>query len=144
MKLGSSPDHRTGGIAQQTVDTHAVALVGVELAGLCRYSPSERGFSSSRTIHGFTFLSFVMNDVMSTTEVTDHGEVAQGLDPNRAGRVLAQERGAGERGLAVHHHPAAAAHAHPARPPVRERAIERIFDVVDPIEDGQSSRSGTS
>jgi hypothetical protein len=67
-------------------------------------------------------------------EVADHREVSKRLDDDRSGVEVAQERRAGEPWLAVHHHPAGSAHAHPARPSVREAAVEVVLDVVQGVQ----------
>jgi hypothetical protein len=68
-------------------------------------------------------------------EVTHHGEVPERLDRDRTRRVVAEERPAGQFGLAVHGHAAAAADAHPARPAERQGGVDLVLDVVQAVED---------
>ena len=70
-------------------------------------------------------------------QVTNHWEVAERFDANLRSRlrVVRQERGAGELGLAVDHHAATAADAHSARPAEGESAILCVLDVVQSVKD---------
>src|SRR5207247_7594026 len=47
-------------------------------AGVCRYSPSDSGWSCLRMIHGLTFLSFPMKSVRSTTRSRTIGKLSSG------------------------------------------------------------------
>src|SRR5678816_1186594 len=47
-------------------------------SGVCRYSPSDTGFSWSRTIHGFTLTSFRMKSPISTTRSRMTGKFLSG------------------------------------------------------------------
>ena len=67
-------------------------------------------------------------------EVADDGKVAERLDADRAGRVVGEEGGARQLGLAVDGHPAASADPHAARPPVRERPVQVVLDVIQAVE----------
>src|SRR5271167_3706872 len=69
-------------------------------------------------------------------EITNHRKVAQGLDPNLASllRVVGEKRGTSKLGLAIHHHAATTAYPHTARPPVSERAVLGVLDMVQGIE----------
>ena len=60
-----------------------------------------------------------------------------GLDPHGTRRVVVEKRGTGQPGFAVDVHPAAAADAHPARPPEGQCRVELVLHVVEPVEDGQ-------
>src|SRR5207244_4106237 len=60
-------EHGAGGVAEHAVDAHAELLVGLDLLGVWRYSPSETDCSSSRTIQGLTSFSFSRKALMSTT-----------------------------------------------------------------------------
>ena len=72
---------------------------------------------------------------MSTTRSRTTGKFAERLDRHRARGVVGQEGRAGQPGLPVDVHPAAAADAHPARPPERQRRVDLVLDVVEPVED---------
>src|SRR5262249_3843619 len=122
-------------IAEHAVDAHAVLLVVLELLrGLPILTLGDRllhlPYDPWLDAHQFPHEVPDVDD-----EVADDRKVAKRLDPDRSGRVVAEERGACELGLAVDGHPAAAADAHPARPPVRQRAIEAVLDVVQTVED---------
>ena len=95
-------------------------------------------------IHGLTRGSFSMKSSMSTTKITNDGEVAQRLDPNRPRCVIGEEGGTRQFRLALDVHPAAAADSHPARPAIRQAAVYVVLDVVQPSRIAQSFLSGTS
>src|SRR5262249_56106679 len=120
-----------GGVEQQAVDGHAVWLVFVPLL---RRLPvfalrqrllllaDEPGLDRGQLAHEVTDLD---------DEVANDRKVAERLHANRAWRVVGQERGAGELGLAIDGHAAAATDAHPAGPALRQRAVHVILDVVE-------------
>ena len=85
-------------------------------------------------IQGFTSLNFSMKSSRSTTRSRITGKFASGSIAIGS-PVVGEEGGAGELRLAVHHHAAAAAHGHAARPAVRERAVDLVLDVVQRVED---------
>src|SRR4029434_8856812 len=68
-------------------------------------------------------------------QITDDRKVAKGLDAYRAGRVVREERCAGQLRLAVDRHPAAAADPPSARTAVPQGTVNPILDVVQAIED---------
>ena len=93
MKVGSSAVDRAGGVAEHAVDAHAELLVVVQLLGRLEVlAVDHRTASSSRMIHGLTRGSFSMKSLDVDDQVADHREVGQRLDPDRARRVVGEER----------------------------------------------------
>src|SRR5205085_1770995 len=67
-------------------------------------------------------------------EIPDDREVRQRLHADLAGVVVTQEGGTGELRRAVHHHAAASADAHVARPAERQGAVLLVLDVLEGIQ----------
>src|SRR5262249_33814074 len=61
-------------------------------------------------------------------------EIGQRFHADRLRVIVFEEGRAGELGCAVHHHPAAAAHAHAAGPTVRQRAIHLVLQIVERVQ----------
>src|SRR5262249_42300507 len=68
-------------------------------------------------------------------EVAHHRKVVQGFDTNGTRQVVGQEGRARELRRAVHLHPTATTHAHPAQPPEGEGSVQVVLDVVEGIQD---------
>ena len=68
-------------------------------------------------------------------QIADDRKISQRLDAKRSGGVIRHERRAGQLRLTVHGHPATAANPHAAGPPVGERAVELVLDVIQSVED---------
>src|SRR5213596_3611976 len=67
-------------------------------------------------------------------QIADDGKVVQRFHADGARLMIRQVRRARQLRLAVHHHPAAPADTHPARPAERERPVEPILDVIQRVQ----------
>ena len=110
--------YRTGGVTQQAIDAHAELLVAIELVrSLEVFAFGNRLFVSANE-PGLDALQLAHEVSDFDHQVPDHGKIAQRLHPHRSSvpSVVRKEGGAGQFGLAVHHHPAASTNTHAAGP----------------------------
>src|SRR5213080_1696850 len=110
--------YRTGGVTQQAIDAHAELLVAIELIrSLEVFAFGNRLFVSANE-PGLDALQLAHKVSDFDHQVPDHGKIAQRLHPHRSSvpSVVRKEGGAGQFGLAVHHHPAASTNTHAAGP----------------------------
>src|SRR5271166_6036982 len=115
---------RAGRIAQHAVDAVAEGLVRGELRGGLEIGPVlDRSWLLGDDV-GIDALDLLNEIADRHHEVALDREVVQRFDGDSARREMAQERVAGEPGLAVDHHPAASAHSHAAGPAERQRAVD--------------------
>src|SRR5688572_29832493 len=122
-------------IAEHAVDAHAVLLVLVQLVRRLEMLPFGDWLlfvADDPGLHG-NELAHEVADLHD--EIADDGKVGERLHLHWSGRVVGEECRAGQLGLAVHHHPAASAHAHAARPAIRQRAVELVLHMVQSVED---------
>src|SRR5262245_18838287 len=112
------PDDRARRVAAEAIDAHAELLIAVQLlrrlqifafADRLLFVADEPGFDGLQLVHEVGDLD---------DQVAHDGEIAQRFDADRAGIVGRQESGAGQFRIAIDHHPATAADAHPATPAV--------------------------
>src|SRR6266700_2298934 len=133
-ELAVQPVHRAGRVAEHAVDAHPVLLVLLQLRrGLQVLALLDRLLlvADQPGLHRAELGQEVgqLHD-----QVPDDREVRQRLDPYRSRRVVGQERAAGELRLTVDVRAAAAADPHPARPAVRQGAVQLVLDVVQAVE----------
>src|SRR5260370_725462 len=132
-ELRFQPIHRARGVAQHAVNAHAELLVVGQLLGSLEIFPFGNRLWRLGNQPGLELLQLVHEVVEVDHQVANDRKVGQRFDADGGGIVL-EKGGAGQLGLAVDHHAAAAAHAHAARPAIAERAVEVVLDVVESIE----------
>ena len=88
---------RAGGVAEHAVDAHAELLVGVQLLRRLEVLAVDRRSLLVVTDDPRLDPRQLLHEVGDVDdEVADDGEVGQRLDPDGPGRVVGEERGAGQ------------------------------------------------
>src|SRR6266571_6895430 len=133
-ELGARPEDRAGRVAQHAID--AQTLLPVRLDVLWVLHELFRQVAGLLADDVRRHRRKLLQEIVEVyDEVLEDREVRERIDRDGALVDVADVRAARELRLAVHVRAARAADPHPARPPVRQRGVEVVLDVIQSVED---------
>src|SRR5439155_1359542 len=122
------------GIAQHAVDAQALLPIRFDVLRVLYELLREVGRLLADDV--WRYRRELLQEIVEVDhEVLEDREVRERIDRHGAPVDVSDVRAAREPRLAVHVRPARAADPHPARPPVRQRGVDLVLDVIQSIED---------